>query len=133
MREVTKYTIKNQHNSDLTSAEGIKRPCGFNQTARLLLFHAKDMVQKILSGICKMVDIDRVKLNFVDADVLVNEQSAEIVLAHQSIIFEYAHLREICKLLCGMKNLIRKFFRVRSAGFGFVEFQESQKLIPRLI
>ena len=55
------------------------------------------------------------------------------MLAHQGIIFEYAHLREICKLLCGMKDFIRKFFRVGSADFGFVEFQEGQKFIPRLI
>ena len=51
----------------------IKMPCGSIETARLTLFHAKDMVHIILSGICKMVDIDRVKLNFVDADVLVDE------------------------------------------------------------
>ena len=99
----------------------------------LLLFHAKDMVHIILSGICKMVDINRIHLDFVDADVLVNEQSAEIMFAHQCIVFEYAHLREVCKLLCGMKDFIRKLFRVRHTDFGFVVFQKGQKLIPRLI
>ena len=73
MREVTKYTIKIWRNSDLTSAEDIKRPCGLIETARLLLFQSKDMVHIILSGICKMIDIDRVKLDFVDAGILVNE------------------------------------------------------------
>ena len=68
---------------------GVRRPYGFLETARLLLFHAKDMVQIILSGICKMVDVDRVKLDFVDADMPVDEQSPEAVLAHQDIIFEY--------------------------------------------
>ena len=53
------------------------------------LFHAKDMIHIILSGICKMVDVDRVKLDFVDADMPVDEQSPEAVLAHQDIIFEY--------------------------------------------
>ena len=52
----------------LDIGQSIKRPRGVIETARLLLFHAKDMVQIILSGICKMIDIDRVKLNFVDAD-----------------------------------------------------------------
>ena len=47
------------------------------------------MIQIILSGICKMVDVDRVKLDFVDADMPVDEQSPEAVLAHQDIIFEY--------------------------------------------
>ena len=73
MREVTKYTIKIWRNSDLTSAEDIKRPCGLIETAQLLLFQSKDMVHIILSGICKMIDIDRVKLDFVDAGILVNE------------------------------------------------------------
>lgn len=40
-------------------------------------YSAKDMVQIILSGICKMVDVDRVKLDFVNADVLIDEQSPE--------------------------------------------------------
>ena len=52
---------------------GVRRPYGFLETARLLLFHAKDMVQIILSGICKMVDINRIHLNFIDADILVDE------------------------------------------------------------
>ena len=112
---------------------GIKRPCGLIETARLLLFHAKDMVHIILSGICKMVDINRIHLDFVDAGILVNEQSAEIVFAHQRIIFQYAHLRESRKLLCGMKDFICKLSCVRHTDFGFVEFQESQKFIPRLI
>ena len=87
------------------------------------------MVHIILSGICKMVDIDRVKLNFVDADVLVDEQSAEIVFAQQSIIFLDAKLRKICKLLRSMKDFIRKLFRVRRTDFGFAVFQKGQKLI----
>ena len=87
---------------------GIKRPCGLIETARLLLFHAKDMVH--ITGICKMVDINRIHLDFVDADVLVNEQSAEIVFAHQRIIFQYTQLRKLCKLLRSMKDFIRKLF-----------------------
>ena len=39
MREVTKYTMKIWCNSDLTSAEGIEKPCGSIETARLLLFY----------------------------------------------------------------------------------------------
>lgn len=74
------------------------------------LFHAKDMIHIILSGICKMVDINRIHLDFVDADVLVNEQCSETVLAHQHIVFEYAQLRKLCKLLSSMKDFIRKLF-----------------------
>lgn len=83
--------------------------CAANQIYNRL-FHAKDMIHIILSGICKMVDIDRDKLDFVDADVLVNKQSAEIVFTHQRIIFQYAQLRKICKLLRSMKDFIRKLF-----------------------
>ena len=97
------------------------------------LLHPKDMVDIVLPGICKMVDIDRVELDFVNVDVLIDEQSPETVFAHQRIVFEYAHLREICKLFCGMKDFIRKLFCVRHTDFGFVEFQECQKLIPRLV
>ena len=68
------------------------------------------MIHVILSGICKMVDINRIHLNFVDADILVDEQSAETVLAHQHIVFEYAQLRKLCKLLSSMKDFIRKLF-----------------------
>ena len=80
-----------------------------------------------------MVDVDRVKLDFVNADVLIDEQSPETVFAHQRIIFQYAHLREICKLFCGVKNLIGKLSCVRSTNFGFVVFQKGQKLISCLI
>ena len=80
-----------------------------------------------------MVDINRIHLNFVDADILVDEQSAETVLAHQRIVFEYAKLRKVCKLLCGVKNLFGKLLCVRNTDFSFLEFQEGQKLIPRLI
>ena len=132
MREVTKYTMKIWRNSDLTSSDGIKKSCGFNQTARLLLFHAKDMVQIILSGIYKMVDIDRVKLDFVN-DVLIDEQSPETVFAHQRIIFQYTQLRKICKLLRSMRDFISKLFCVRRTGFGFVVFQKGQKPIACLI
>ena len=76
-----------------------------------------------------MVDIDRDKLDFVDADVLVNKQSAEIVFTHRRIIFQYAQLRKICKLLRSMKDFIRKLFRVRRTDFGFVVFQKGQKLM----
>ena len=80
-----------------------------------------------------MVDINRIHLNFVDADILVDEQSTETVLAHQRIVFEYAKLRKVCKLLRGMKDFIRKLSCIRSADFRFVVFQKGQKLIPRLI
>lgn len=91
------------------------------------------MIYVILSGICEVIDIDRVSLNFVDADVLVDEHRPEIVLAHQRIVFEYAKLRKVCKLLRGMKDFIRKLSCIRSADFRFVVFQKGQKLIPRLI
>ena len=91
------------------------------------------MIHVILSGICKMVDINRIHLNFVDADILVDEQSAETVLAHQRIVFEYAHFREICKPFGGAKDLVCKLLCIGSADFRFVEFQEGQKLITRLI
>ena len=68
------------------------------------------MVHIILLGICKMADINRIHLDFVDADVLVNEQCSETVLAHQHIVFEYAQLRKLCKLLRSMKDFIRKLF-----------------------
>ena len=81
-----------------------------------------------------MVDINRIHLNFVDADILVDEQSTETVLAHQRIVFEYAKLRKVCKLLLWREgSLSANFFRVRRADPGFVEFQEGQKLIPRLV
>ena len=91
------------------------------------------MIDVIFSGICKVVDIDRVSLDFVDADILVDEQCSEIVLAHQCIIFQYAHLRESLKLLCGMKDFICKLSCVGSADLGFVVLQKCQKLIACLM
>lgn len=102
-------------------------------TFEIHLLHPKDMVNIVLPGICKMINISCIRLNLVDADILVDEQSPKAVLAHQRIVFEYAKLRKVCKLLRGMKDFIRKLSCIRSADFRFVVFQKGQKLIPRLI
>lgn len=78
-----------------------------------------------------MIDIDAIAFDFIDANILVNEQRPKAVLPHQGVVFQNTHFWKTLKLIYARQDLIRKLPRIRNTDLCFIILEKLTVLIAR--